>query len=71
MTKTIFFAFQGKRDGIADENVDAIRRAIGAYNTYQHTYKAHSWEEFRKSTLVTEEILKAINTVYYSVLFPE
>lgn len=60
MTKNIFFAFQGKRAGVADENVDAIRCAIGAYNTFQHTHKAHSWEEFRKSTLVTDEILQAI-----------
>lgn len=69
MTKTptddrarIFFAYQGRPAGKADENVEAIRKAITSFNQHQKKYKAESWEEYRKTTVISREVLEAIRT---------
>ncbi len=58
--KKVFFAYQGRRDGKADENVDAIKRAIAEYNKYQKTYVAKSWEDYSKTNFISQNILCAI-----------
>ena len=60
MKNTIFFAYKGKAEGFSDGNVDAIKSAIQEYNKHQKTYRAHSWEDFRKTTLISKEIMEAI-----------
>lgn len=57
----VFFAYQGRYDGLADENVDSIKHAIVNYNKYQKTYLAKSWEDYRKTTSISHEILNAID----------
>jgi hypothetical protein len=59
-SKVIFFAYKGRSRGEADENVDAIQRAIKDYNQHQGSYRAVSWEEYRKTTVISKDILEAI-----------
>lgn len=59
--KTIFFAYQGRSKDIADNNVEAIRKAAENYNHFQKTYLAKTWEDFRRTTVISREILKAID----------
>lgn len=56
----IFFAYQGKSQGIADDNVDSITNAIKNYNQYQATFEARSWESYKKTTAINKEVLSAI-----------
>ena len=60
--KLIFFAYQGTRDGKADENVDAIKSAVSNYNSHQSTYDAKIWEDYTKTGLISQEVLQAINS---------
>jgi len=60
--KTIFFAYQGRYNDLADENVDSIKYAITNYNQYQKQYLAESWEDYRKTTSISHEMLAAINS---------
>jgi len=60
MKNTIFFAYKGKTEGVSDGNIDAINSAILDFNKYQKKYHACSWEDFRKTTLISKEILEAI-----------
>lgn len=60
--KIIFFAYKGRYDGYADDNVDSIKYAIKNYNEHQKTYIAKSWEDFRKTTSISHEILEAIDS---------
>ncbi|MBL7215819.1 MAG: hypothetical protein ISS71_09095 [Phycisphaerae bacterium] len=68
--KKIFFAYQGRRSGKADENVDAIKHAISEYNSHQKTYKAESWEEYTKTDFISQSVLDAIDncTIFASDL---
>ena len=59
--KTIFFAYQGRYDGKCDDNVESIQHAIKKLNQHQKTYKAESWEEYRKTTAISIDILNAID----------
>ena len=58
--KLIFFAYKGKADGTADDNVSSIKSAILNYNQYQGEYNAKSWEDYKKTTSIDTEILQAI-----------
>lgn len=58
--KTIFFAYKGKYKGTNDDNVESIKYAIKEYNNYQKTYKAKSWEEYKQTTPISIDVLKAI-----------
>jgi nucleoside 2-deoxyribosyltransferase len=60
--KIIFFAYKGRYDGYADDNVDSIKYAIVNYNQHQKKYVAKSWEEFRQTTPISHEILEAIDS---------
>ena len=60
--KIIFFAYKGRYDGCADDNVDSIKYAIQNFNAHQKTYIAKSWEEFRKTTPISHEVLQAIDS---------
>lgn len=62
--KKIFFAYQGRRDGKADENVDAINHALFEYNKHQSSYKAESWEEYTKTDFISQSVLSAIDNSY-------
>lgn len=57
----IFFAYQGRSKENADENVDAILKAIKTYNQYQSTFEAKSWEDYKKTTVINKEVLEAID----------
>ncbi len=59
--KKIFFAYQGRSNGLADNNVESIKKAIEAFNQHQKTYKARSWEEYKQTTTISKEILSAID----------
>jgi nucleoside 2-deoxyribosyltransferase len=59
--ETIFFAYQGRREGKADENLDAIKHALREYNSHQRTYKAESWEEYAQTGFISQSVLDAIN----------
>ena len=59
--KQIFFAYQGRRDNKADENVDAIKHAISAYNNHQRTFKAKGWEQYTQTDFISQSVLDAIN----------
>lgn len=59
--KLIFFAYQGRFNGQADENVRAISHAIGEYNRYQKTFFARSWEDYKKTSVINKEILEQID----------
>lgn len=61
MPKKIFFAYQGRTKDCSSDNVDAICNAITKYNQYQKEYKAESWEEYKKTTAINVDVLKAIN----------
>ncbi|GBR76098.1 hypothetical protein NO2_0706 [Candidatus Termititenax persephonae] len=57
----LFFAYQGMKTGCADDNVEAIKKAILDYNTYQHTIEAFPWENLTSSGgFISEEILEKI-----------
>lgn len=56
----IFFAYQGRSKDNADENVDAIKKAIKTYNQHQSTYEAKSWEDYKKTTVINKEVLAVI-----------
>lgn len=60
--KIIFFAYQGRYNNLADENVDSIKHAITAHNQYRKKYFARSWEDYRKTTSISHEILGAIDS---------
>lgn len=59
-SKTIFFAYQGRKSNQADENTDAIKRAIKDFNKYQNTYVAKTWEDYVKTDFISKSVLKAI-----------
>ncbi|HUS72433.1 MAG TPA: hypothetical protein VMY06_05140 [Sedimentisphaerales bacterium] len=59
--KLMFFAYQGRADGCADDNVDSIKHAIREFNSHQKTFVAKSWEDYRKTTPISKEVLSAIN----------
>jgi hypothetical protein len=59
--KLMFFAYQGCADGYADDNVDSIKYAIREFNSHQKTFVAKSWEDYRKTTPISNEVLTAIN----------
>lgn len=59
--KLIFFAYQGQHTGVADDNVDSIKKAIKEYNHHQNKYIAKSWEDYRKTTAINKDILSAID----------
>lgn len=56
----IFFAYQRQHAGESDNNVDSIQRAIKEFNQYQKSYLAKSWEEYRKTTAISKDVLSAI-----------
>lgn len=58
--KIIFFAYKGRGKDEADENVDAICKAIQNYNIHQSSYEAKPWEAYRKTTAINIDILNAI-----------
>lgn len=60
--KTIFFAYQGRGKGLSDDNVDSIKKAIESYNTYQGTYLAVSWENYRGSSAISKDVMTAIDS---------
>lgn len=60
--KIIFFAYKGRYDDCADDNVDSIKHAIVNYNRHQKKYIAKSWEDYRQTTSISHEILEAINS---------
>jgi len=60
--KLMFFAYKGRYEGQADDNVDSIKHAITTYNQHQKGYIAKSWEEFKKTTPISHEILNAIDS---------
>lgn len=60
--KIIFFAYQGRRNGQCDENVDAILEAVKQYNQHQSNYIARAWEEYTQTTPISKDILSAIET---------
>lgn len=65
-TETLFFAYQGIRDNICDNNVDSIKRAISDFNTYQKSIKAVSWEDLKNSgSFIDKEIIEQINVSNY------
>ncbi len=57
----IFFAYQGKQEGNNDNNVDSITHAIKIYNQHQKSYFAESWEDYKRTTIISKEILDAIS----------
>lgn len=57
----IFFAYQGPKAEQADENVDAIRTAIKAFNKHQKSYLVESWEDFKKTTAINKDVLAGID----------
>jgi ketopantoate reductase len=59
--KVIFFAYNGPQSGIADNNIDSIKRAIQEYNKHQKGYIAKSWKEYRKTTAISKDVLDAID----------
>lgn len=59
--KLIFFAYKGRYEGEADDNVDSIKRTITMYNQHQKTYLAKSWEDYKKTAPISHEILSAID----------
>jgi len=59
--KLIFFAYQKQHDGESDNNVDSIVRSIKEFNQYQKAYLAKSWEEYRKTTPISKDVLNAID----------
>jgi len=61
MTKSVFFAYQGRCKGSSDENVDAICSAIKTYNQHQKGFVAVSWEDYRKTAAINVEVMAAIN----------
>lgn len=62
MKESVFFAYQGKSHDTADDNVDAIRKAISSYNQYQSTYELKSWEDYDKTAPINIEVLNAIES---------
>ncbi len=56
----IFFAYQGRSEERADENVDAIKTAITRFNGHQKHYYVKSWEEYRKTATISGDVLAAI-----------
>ena len=59
--KIIFFAYKGKYRGTQDDNVESINRATKEYNEHQKKYVAKTWEEYKKSTHISAEVLKVID----------
>lgn len=59
--KIIFFAYKGKYRGTHDDNIESINCAIKEYNKHQKTYKAKTWEEYKKTTHISADVLKAID----------
>ncbi len=59
--KVIFFAYKGPQSGMADNNIDSIKRAITEYNSHQGGYVAKSWEEYRTTTAISKDVLTAID----------
>lgn len=58
----LFFAYQGAKEGVCDNNVDSIKRAISDFNTYQKSIYAISWEDLKQSgSFIDKEILKTID----------
>ncbi|MBI3564334.1 MAG: hypothetical protein HY079_03970 [Elusimicrobia bacterium] len=60
-TETIFFAYQGKVSGKADENVDAIKGAVRGFNQHQKRYHAETWEDYKETRAISKEVLAAIS----------
>ncbi|MCX5783835.1 MAG: hypothetical protein NTW04_05300, partial [Elusimicrobia bacterium] len=58
--ETIFFAYPKKASGY-DGNADAIKAAIQTYNKHQSSKIAKSWEDYKKSALISREILEEIH----------
>ena len=64
--ESLFFAYQGTREGHCDNNVDAIKRAIVDFNSHQKTINAVSWEDLKKSgSFIDKEILQHIRECSY------
>ena len=65
-TESLFFAYQGSREGHCDNNVDAIKRAITDFNSHQKTINAVTWEDLKKSgSFIDKEILQHIKQCSY------
>ena len=63
----MFFAYQGRRSGQADENVDAILNAIAEFNGHQKGIEAKSWEDYKSTAPINIDILSAIDKCEYFV----
>lgn len=64
--ESLFFAYQGTRNGYCDNNVDAIKKALETYNSHQKTIQAITWEDLKKSgSYIDKEILEHIKQSSY------
>ncbi|MBN1384760.1 MAG: hypothetical protein JW983_07770, partial [Elusimicrobia bacterium] len=59
--KLIFFAYKGQQKDSADDNVTAIYKAVEMYNIHQKKYEAKLWEDYKRTTSISKEILEAID----------
>ncbi|OIO70913.1 MAG: hypothetical protein COW19_06570 [Zetaproteobacteria bacterium CG12_big_fil_rev_8_21_14_0_65_55_1124] len=59
--ETIFFAYQAPPKGENDVCADALRSAIQSFNSHQKKFTAISWENFKTSAQISQEVQSAIS----------